>query len=654
MKSILNLFAAFALACSSFVNAHAQPRYNVTILPGLENAVASSLNNLGEVVGFKDPYNYYYYSSVFLYSNGLVIDLGTFSGDSGHGSLFADINDHSQIVGLGGNTPFLYSNGTETILCPDCYGQYAAYAINNGGQIVGYANSFAAIFSEGTEINIPNAALGVATSINDNYGADGFGQIVGLFNAPSENATYGFLYSDGVTQNIGISICSAPFPNSFFSHINNVGQIVGYCYRYSDFNDVSVFLYDIGNESYESLGSITPGTYEFGTPDINDAGQVVGTLDSGIPFLFMNGQTYNLLDLVPAGSNLTGFTPAAINNKGQIVGNILYGSGQNEKSLNVVLLTPIRQPQIYSVTSIPSSTLTDLNNLGDAVGYSTVLDNQQAFLRYANGTTIDLGTLGGLTSMANAINDARQVVGQSALASGITHAFVWFANATIVDLSTLEGPTGTSVANAINRIGQIVGQSSSSSSSSAEAVVFWKGSILGLGALSTTGASTATSINNVADPTGLGQIIGQADSNYGEQAFFYASKTMADLGHTICPDTYSSSEVVSINDVGYLAGNCYNGSSSLAFVYDIKNQQSTFIGTGGSKVADMNNAGQAVGVDGSTPFFYVDGVEYNLYDYIPSSAGITGLVPVAINNQGQIAANSDQGGVLLTTANEAF
>ena len=78
---------------------------------------------------------------------------------------------------------------------------------------------------------------------------------------------------------------------------------------------------------------------------------------------------------------------------------------------------------------------------------------------------IDLGTLGGTSSTPTAINEAGQVVGDSTIASGDTHAFVWTPTSGMMDLGTLlsrqstscapQPQCRTSVAQAINNLGHV-------------------------------------------------------------------------------------------------------------------------------------------------------------------------------------------------------
>ena len=65
-----------------------------------------------------------------------------------------------------------------------------------------------------------------------------------------------------------------------------------------------------------------------------------------------------------------------------------------------------------------------MNEKGEVVGASRLLEGAvRAFIHYA-GQTRDIGTLGGDYSQADAINDQGIIVGGSRLKSGVFRAFI--------------------------------------------------------------------------------------------------------------------------------------------------------------------------------------------------------------------------------------
>jgi probable HAF family extracellular repeat protein len=170
---------------------------------------------------------------------------------------------------------------------------------------------------------------------------------------------------------------------------------------------------------------------------INDAGQVVGhshTAPSATApyraFLWENG-------IIKAVEPIVDRSVAnGINDLGQIVG----------KAGGVAVLW---ENGTMTSLGVPWSGARDINNSGDVVGQS----NWCAFLWKA-GVMIDLGTLGGLYSCAEGINDSGEVVGWAQTPGGDYRAFLW-ESGVMTDLGTLDGTS--SYAYAINNRGQVVG-----------------------------------------------------------------------------------------------------------------------------------------------------------------------------------------------------
>jgi probable HAF family extracellular repeat protein len=108
----------------------------------------------------------------------------------------------------------------------------------------------------------------------------------------------------------------------------------------------------------------------------------------------------------------------------------------------------------------PYSIATALNNRGQVVGEraSAFEAPGRAFL-WAHGEVTDLGTLGGLFARAFGINERGQVVGDATIAGGQTHAFLW-EHGTMRDLGTLG--SDWSSAQAVNNQGQVIGNSMTS------------------------------------------------------------------------------------------------------------------------------------------------------------------------------------------------
>ena len=200
----------------------------------------------------------------------------------------------------------------------------------------------------------------------------------------------------------------------------------------------------------------------------------------------------------------------AINNAEQIVG----GSGADILHFHAVMWQGSSVMDLGVLTGYRSSTAMAVNASGTAVGSGVSLtavdieDNPIGHAQlFSSGTVIDLGTLGGSSSVANGINSSGQISGWSNTPSDTnppTHATLWTGNVA-TDLGTLGGVN--SFAFAINDAGIVVGQSETAGLNNINQPVshaaMWKdGVATDLGVLGTGVLSTASAINNSGDIVG--------------------------------------------------------------------------------------------------------------------------------------------------------
>ena len=254
------------------------------------------------------------------------------------------------------------------------------------------------------------------------YALNNKGQVVGD-SITADGRQHPFLYSNGKMQDLG-SLSTIPMPgqeSGLARGINDSGQVVGQTNDSAD--ALRGFVY--------SNGVMQPLVNSPGNPQgINNAGQIVG-FGSG-SFLYQNGQT----------TNLGGYAAYAINNSGQIVGDVgnlafLYQNGQLQA---LALPTGAYSAEAYG-----------LNENGLVVGAAYYTDGTLSPFVWQNGQAVVIGGFARRTaSLALGVNNSGVIVG-----AGPVDPFVYQNGQTYDLFAGTDWSTGE--ARAINNAGQIVG-----------------------------------------------------------------------------------------------------------------------------------------------------------------------------------------------------
>jgi probable HAF family extracellular repeat protein len=250
--------------------------------------------------------------------------------------------------------------------------------------------------------------------------------------------------------------------------------------------------------SVSVLQLLPGGTFTSGAA-LNNAGQVAGQADDGTPDPFSgtpNSGPYGVIwnHGIPtniAGSAVFSANASGINNSGFVVGtweqtglfvwsadsfdfnddshSVGIGINDSGEIVGEVFGRPWVWANRSDLPNGPSGGLpllsgdfdlaaspTGINNSGQIVGVSySESSNATHATRWSNGGVTDLGTLGGASSYASAINGKGWIVGWAALGNNLQHAALWEPTTRAYDLGTLGGKNSN--ASGINIEGDIAG-----------------------------------------------------------------------------------------------------------------------------------------------------------------------------------------------------
>jgi probable HAF family extracellular repeat protein len=260
-----------------------------------------------------------------------------------------------------------------------------------------------------------------------------------------------------------------------------------------------------------------------------------------------------------------------------------------------------RRPIDLGTLGGASSVAVAVNSTGQVIGVSdtglfdpdTGVSVWHAFSWTARGGMVDLGTNGYRGSTAVAVNDLGQVIGTvfNENENVDPQAFLWTADHGMRELGTLGGTT--SVATAINNFGQVVGTSATATGEFHAFSWTARGGMVDLGVLAGGLASSATDVNDRGQVVGGSQKLGATEIE-DHAVMWKANGRMIDLGPS---DLATRAWAISAG--GHVMGYAYppGAQGGVTFRWTARHGMVLTRGLGGwdTFAMDVNATGQIVG-----------------------------------------------------------
>jgi probable HAF family extracellular repeat protein len=281
-----------------------------------------------------------------------------------------------------------------------------------------------------------------------------------------------------------------------------------------------------------------------------------------------------------------------------------------------------------------TSSASAINDIGQIVGSSAVGGADHAFL-YSGGKMTDLGTLSGSYSEASGINNSGQVVGT--FGTGVTLQGFLYSGGKMTALATPGGVPSS--LNGINDAGQMVG-TLYMPDGTGHALLASGGKVTDLSAAASATYGFAAGINASGQVVGSGSVPGSPGGP--PQAFLYTGGKLTSLS---TPADSFLSQAHAINASGQVVGTfapTNAGPFINAFLYS--GGKMTDLGTLGGMTGSanaINASGVVVGTSTTGPnkdhaFIFINGQMTDLNSLISPDSHLTLVSATGINSQGQI------------------